>query len=145
MSEESKNPVQPQQVDTRGGAFVGGNVNTGGGRFVGRDDYSTTGMTGGEVAKLFESIYARIDARPNTSEADKSDLKAEVKDVQVEVVKREQANEDFLMRRLRNIGRLAPDILDVVLATLSNPAAGIAAVVRKVAQKVKESPASGSA
>jgi len=144
MDQESSKPNQPT-VNTGGGAYIGGGVDTGGGKFVGRDDRSTTGLSGDEVTRLFESIYARIDARPDTGEADKSDLKAEVQEVQAETAKGDQANEDFLTRRLRSIGRMAPDILDVVLATLSNPAAGIAAVVRKVAQKVKESSASSGA
>jgi hypothetical protein len=33
---------------------------------------------------------------------------------------------------------MAPDIGEVVLASLTNPAAGIATVIRKVAQKAKE-------
>lgn len=144
MDQEGNKPDQPT-VNTGGGAYIGGSVNTGGGKFVGRDDRSTTGLSGDEVARLFESIYARIDARPDTGEADKSDLKAEVQEVQAEIAKGDEANEDFLTRRLRSIGHMAPDILDVVLATLSNPTAGIAAIVRKVAQKVRESSASSGA
>ncbi len=126
-----------QHINTGGGAFVVGGVNTGGGKFVGRDDYSTTGLTGDEVARLFESIYARIDARPNTSDADKADLKADVQEVQAEAAKGEQANEGFLARRLRNIGRMAPDILEVVLATLANPAVGLGMVGKKIAERAK--------
>jgi hypothetical protein len=47
--------------------------------------------------------------------------------------------------RLRNIQRMAPDILDVVLAALSNPAAGFASVVKKVAQRIEESAGGGNA
>ena len=126
-----------QHINTGGGAFVGGSVNTGGGKFVGRDDRSTTGLTGEEVARLFESIYAKIEARPSTSDADKADLKAEVKDVQAEVAKGEKADEGFLTRHLRNIGRMAPDILEVVLATLANPAVGLGMAAKKIAEKAK--------
>ncbi|HKZ85453.1 MAG TPA: hypothetical protein VJ793_17595 [Anaerolineae bacterium] len=126
-----------QYIDTGGGAYIGGDVSTGGGKFVGRDDYSTTGLSGEEVARLFESIYDRIDARPNTGDADKADLKAEVKDVQAEAAKGEKADEGFLTRHLRNIGRMAPDILEVVLATLANPAVGLGMAAKKIAEKAK--------
>jgi len=126
-----------QHINTGGGAFVGGRVNTSGGKFVGRDDYSTTGLSGEEIAKLFESIYAKIEARLSTSEADKADLKAEVKDVQAEVAKGEKADEGFLTRHLRNIGRMAPDILEVVLATLANPAVGLGMVGKKITERAK--------
>jgi len=131
MSDEKK-------IDTGGGAYIGGSVNTGGGKFVGRDDFSTTGASADDLARAFEKIYAAIEARPNTSAQDKADLKAEVQDAQAEAAKGEQASEDFLSRRLRNIQRMAPDILEVVTSTLSSPAMGAAAVLRKVLAKAKQ-------
>ena len=120
------------------GAYVGGNVSvSGSGKFVGRDDYSTTGLTGEEIAQLFETIYQQIDARPNTSPLDKDDLKAEVKDIEAEVAKGDQANESFLERRLRNLKRMAPDILEVVVNSFANPSLGVATVIRKVMTKAQ--------
>jgi hypothetical protein len=125
-------------IKTGGGAYVEGNVDTGGGDFVGRDQVNTAGLSAEEVAALFERMYATIEARPNTSPEDKADLKAEVQEIEVEVKKGDEADETFLARRLRNLKRMAPDILDVVVATLANPAAGFSAVVNKVAQRLKE-------
>ena len=130
MSDEKK-------IDTGGGAYIGGSVDTGGGKFVGRDDYSTTGASAEEVAKAFEKIYAAIEARPNTSAQDKADLKAEMKEAQAEAAKGEQASEDFLSRRLRNIERMAPDILDVAESALAGPAAAFAMVLQKVIKKIR--------
>ena len=127
-----------KKIDTGGGAYIGGHVDTGGGKFVGRDDFSTTGASANDLAQAFEKIYAAIETRPNTSAQDKADLKAEVQDAQAEAAKGEQASEDFLSRRLRNIRRVAPDILDVMVNTLSSPAQGLATVVRKVMLKAKE-------
>jgi len=62
-----------------------------------------------------------------------------VQELQAEVAKGDEADEDFLARRLRNIQRMAPDILEVALATLSNPAVGFGLAVKKVAQRMKES------
>ncbi len=50
---------------------------------------------------------------------DKEDLKAEVQDLQTEVAKGEEANESFLERRLRNIKRMAPDILETIATTFA--------------------------
>ncbi len=124
-------------VNTGGGAYVGGNVNvSGGGKFVGRDDNST-GLSAKEVAQLFDSIYQKIDAKPDLKPSDKEDLKADVQDVQAEVAKGEEADESFLERRLRSIKRMAPDILETIATTLADPKAGLALVIRKVMTKAQ--------
>jgi len=64
-------------------------------------------------------------------------LKAEVQDVEAEVAKGEAANVGFVERRLRNLKRMAPDILDVVVNTLGNPTLGVATAIRKVLEKAK--------
>ena len=46
--------------------------------------------------------------------------------------------ESSLSRHFRNIARMAPDILDVVVATLGNPLAGLGVAVKKIAEKAKE-------
>ena len=126
-----------KKIDTGGGAHIGGSVNTGGGKFVGRDDYSTTGASAEEMAKAFEKIYAAIEARPNTNAQDKADLKTDVKEIQAEAAKGEQASEDFLSRRLRSIEKMAPDILDVAESALAGPPAAFTMVLRKVIQKIR--------
>lgn len=127
------------RIHTGGGAYVGGNVTVSHGDFVGRDQYKTVGASATEMAELFEKIFAKIETHPGLSETDKEDLKADLTDVKTESTKANQIDESFLVRRLRNIQRIAPDILDVVLAALSNPAAGFGVVVRKIAEKMKAS------
>ena len=74
-----------------------------------------------EIKQLFDQLYTEIDAHTKTSPANKEDLKAEVKEIQSTVTeaaqKNEKVDEGFLSRRLRNIARMAPDVLDVVVAT----------------------------
>jgi hypothetical protein len=90
---------------------------------------------------LFNQIYTNIEARPHTSSADKDDLKAEVKEIQITITeatqKNKQVDEGFLARRFHNIARMAPDVVDVIVATLANPLAGLGAIVKKIAQKAK--------
>ncbi len=143
-------------VNTDGGAYIGGNVNTGGGDFVGRDKKvggggskvsiggSVTGSTifvgdGNTVTNthnVFAPVYKAIQQSKLPAQ-DKVDVKAEVEEIEAEVVKGELVDETFLGRRLRSLKRMAPEIGEVALAALSGPGAAVAAIVKKVAGKVK--------
>jgi len=120
-------------------SHVSGEVNVAGGDI---SIHKTSGLSAAELGKLFDQLYTTIDARPATPPADKADLKAEVQEVQSAVTqaaaKKEQIDESFLARHFRNIARIAPDILDVVVATLANPLAGLGVAVQKIAEKAKE-------
>jgi len=48
-----------------------------------------------------------------------------------------EAKQRFLEKRLKHIHDMAPDIGAVIIATLASPAAGIAMVIQKIAQKVQ--------
>jgi hypothetical protein len=137
MNEDPK----PREIRTGGGSYIEGKVDTGGGDFVGRDQYKTTSSGTAEAAALFEKIFTAIDEHSRLNPVEKEDLKSQVEEVKAEAAKGDQADESFLSRRLRNIQRMAPDILDVVLATLGNPAAGFGLAVRKIAERIKGSTA----
>lgn len=119
---------------------ISGNVNVAGGNIT--THQTTTGLNAAEIKQLFDDLYAKIETRPETPAADKEDLKAEVKEIQATVTeaaqKNEKVDEGFLSRRFRNIARMAPDVLDVVVATLGNPLAGLGVAVKKIAEKAKE-------
>ena len=109
----------------------------GGGVFI-----QQTGPSVPEMKQLFDQLYTAIESNAKTSPADKEDIKAEVKEIQSTVTeatqKNEKVDEGFLSRRFRNIARMAPDVLDVVVATLGNPLAGLGVAVKKIAEKAKE-------
>ena len=69
-------------------------------------------------------------------------MNAEVKEIQFTVTsaaqKNEKADKGFLLHRCQHIARMAPDVLDVVVATLGNPLAGLGVAVKKIAEKAKE-------
>jgi len=147
-------------IQTAGGAVIAGDINTGGGDFVGRDKNLTVGQggvhIGGDVsnsnivtgnnnvvgstitqkAEYLQNLYAKIESRPDTDQLDKEDLKSAVAEIAEEDNKGENADESFIARRLRNIQRIAPDILEVALATIANPAAGFGMVAKKVAERM---------
>ena len=118
---------------------VSGNVNIAGGNIT--THQTTTGLSEADIKGLFEQLYTAIEANTKASPADKVDLKAEVEEIQSTVTeavqKNEKVEEGFLSRRFRNIARMAPDILDVVVETLKNPLAGLGVAVKKIAEKAK--------
>ena len=150
-------------IKTSGGAYVGGNVNTGGGDFVGRDKNVTAerggvviggNVTGSNIVtgdnnvitttttvtlqeQYIQQVYEAITERPDTDPLDKEDMKVAVEEIQQEDQKGADAEESFISRRLRNIQRIAPDILDVAIAGITNPVAGFGMVAKKVAEKMK--------
>jgi len=119
---------------------VSGNMNIAGGNIT--THHTTTGLSAAEIKQLFDGLYMEIDKLANSSVADKEDIKVEVKEIQSTVTeaaqKNEKVDEGFLSRRFRNIARMAPDVLDVVVATLANPLAGLGVAVKKIAEKAKE-------
>ena len=119
---------------------ISGNVNVATGNIT--THHTITGLSAAEIRLLFDGLYSQIDALANTTPADKADLKAEVKEIQSMVTqaspKNEKIDESFLSRRFRNVARIAPDVLDVVVAMLGNPLAGLGVVARKIAEKAKE-------
>jgi hypothetical protein len=158
---EKEKKMSRKDIDTGGGAYIDGSVHTGGGDFVGRDKNVSAGdrgvAIGGDVRgsnivtgdgnvvdstvtlkdEYVQQIYEEIEKEPDLKPVEVEDLKENVKEIQQEDDKGDEAEESFIARRLRNIQRIAPDILDVVLTTISNPAAGFGMVAKKVAERMK--------
>jgi hypothetical protein len=99
-------------------------------------------LSAADIKQLFDGLYQNIDSRAELPKANKEDIKAEVQEIQSTVTqaaqKNEKIDEGFLSRRFRNIARMAPDVLDVVVATLGNPLAGLGVAAKKIAEKAKE-------
>jgi hypothetical protein len=96
------------------------------------------GVSGEQLADLFAPIYSRIQQRPEEPGVDKQQLKKAVQDVERETARGEQANGNTIRGWLRFVAAVAPDILDVVLSTLTSPLAAIATLVRKIAEEAKQ-------
>jgi hypothetical protein len=96
------------------------------------------GLGADELIRLFAAVYQQIDARPADSTVDKEELVQKVGEIQQEAGKGEEANETKVGRWLRALGDAAPDILDVTVATLTNPIAGVALTIRKIAERARE-------
>jgi hypothetical protein len=124
---------------------VSGKVNVAGGDITTHE--TASGLSAAEVRELFGQIYTAIDSRPNTPAGNKEDMKSDVQEIQSAVSaaaqKKEEVDESFILRRFRNIARMAPDLLDVVVTTLANPLAGLGVAVKKIAEKAKQETGQG--
>lgn len=90
-----------------------------------------------DATSKFVLIYEQVENRSDLSAADKTDLRSELQSFEGEDKKGPEANEGFLAQRLRNVRRIAPDMVDVAIATIANPAAGFGMIAKKVAEKMK--------
>jgi hypothetical protein len=119
---------------------VSGKVNVAGGNITTHE--SLPGLSPAELRDVFIDIYKDIDRQIGSRPAVKEDLKAEVREIEETVTaaaqKKETIDEGFFSHRFRNIARMSPDILDLVVAMLANPLAGLGLAVRKIAEKAKE-------
>jgi hypothetical protein len=145
-SEMAKSKNTKQQHVVEGGVNFGGSRNVKiGGDVVGRDKNVTTntGMSAEDVAKLFDSIYKKIDQKPKE---DQADIRNAVDVIQTaaksEAVEGKAPDESTVKMASQSLAMTAPDILkdvaDVAMATLASPAAGVATIIRKVLAKIKQ-------
>lgn len=99
----------------------------------------TTGAGAAELAKVFADIYKKIEARPADPNVDKEEVKQDVRRIEQEVAKGEEANASKVERWLKGLADMAPDIFEVTAAALTSPVAAVSTVIRKVVAKVKSS------
>jgi len=103
---------------------------------------SVTGLSADDVAKLFDSIYKRVEQHPAE---DQPDIRKAVDTIKAaatqEAVEGKKPDEEAVKAASQTLALNAPDLLtdmaDVALATLANPAAGVVTLIRKIAQKAK--------
>jgi hypothetical protein len=103
--------------------------------------HQTTGLQTAELKGLFETVYRQIQSRPVDKNVDKEEINATVQKIEAESAKGKKANESKLERWMGDLGRMAPDILDVILASLGGPVSGFTAVFKKIAERAKKQPA----
>jgi len=111
-------------IDNDGSEFIGGAINS-------------SGINVQELNVLLQTVGKLIDATEGLSKGEKADLKADTKEAFEEIKKNNQADISYIARRLRNLKRMAPDIMDVIINSLISPALGAATVARKIANKIK--------
>ncbi len=123
-------------IKSDGGPIFLGNVDNSG-TIRGRTDIYQEGISADQAIKLFDRVINTVNTHLELSTKEKAQLQLEIEELRTELLKKDKANESFILRRLRNIKRMAPDILDVTLAIIKNHALGFGVIVKKIAEKIK--------
>lgn len=122
-----------------GGDIIGGDKVAG--DKVGGDKITTYGASPGDLAAALahwkQEIEAKIAALTDLDEGEKEDLREDVAKVEQEAIKGEAANPGKITRLLNSMAAMAPDILEVTIAILKNPFAGVGLVLEKINDRIQ--------
>lgn len=118
----------------QGGINITGNATIKSRTIAGRDNVvkNTT-----NINLSFTPVFDALSKNKTIAPKAKKVVEQTVKEIEKEVSKGENAKVSYIQQRLENIKKMAPDIADVVLATLTNPATGIGLALQKVLHKMK--------
>lgn len=123
---------KPNTQITQGGIKITGNVSIKDSKIAGRDNIEKNIFN---VNVSFAPVYHAIQENASIPPDVKENLEKNVIQLEQEIIKGDQAEPSFIQKRMEAIQKMAPDIAEVVVATLQNPAAGIGLVVKKVIDK----------
>jgi translation elongation factor EF-1beta len=90
-----------------------------------------------EMEKLFKRAHKQIKVRPEDPKVDQAKLENQVKKIETEAAKGEAADQSKLERWLKTLAKMAPDIVEVMAASLAGPVAGFAVVFKKIVERAK--------
>ncbi len=144
MDDENKPSQKPPAASGgTGNVSVGGsnmgNIATSGARIVNRNSFNRTDSGNAALAEIFSALLDKVEATPESDKAITNpmvqQLQATAERLQAGAAKPE--DEGFFEQRLKALYVMAPDIGEVAIATLANPATGIALVIKKIAQKAQ--------
>jgi hypothetical protein len=85
-----------------------------------------------EMDRLFKRVKTEARAKPQK-------VQTQIKQIEREAARGEKTDPLKLENLLTTLAKMAPDILDVIIACLGGPVAGFTAVFKKIAIKAKES------
>jgi len=117
------------QINTGGGAYVGGNVDTGGGDFIGREKI-TQGISPRDLDPLFAPLLAAI---AQQAPADKQAAAVQqVQELKAEVAKGKQADDNKVGKIVDGLVGMVPGAVGTVVSLFATPLlGGIAGPVTK--------------
>lgn len=104
------------EINTGGGAYVDGNVDTGGGDFVGRDRVTAPTSAPADLDKLMLRLAAEVALKVRAAEVDQA--LAQVTVMHAELAKGKEADDAQLAAAVQALLTVAPD---AVVAALSDP------------------------
>jgi hypothetical protein len=119
------------------GENVVGSINAGGHAKVDVAQSSVHKTDDANFERLFDLLEDKIKARPEDPNVDKQEIREQVNQIKAEAAQGEKANPNKLERWIQNLSGMAPDIVDVIAASLGGPVSGVTAVIQKIAARVK--------
>ena len=131
---EKKNKKKNGLSAGDGSIVIGGNVK---GSNIVMGNHNTISNQSVNIAPLFQTIYHYVDTHPKLQAGKKQDAKEELKEIEI-ALEEPKPDENFILRRFRNLNRMAPEIVEVAFETLKNPIGGVADIIRRIAKKMAE-------
>jgi hypothetical protein len=122
---------------TQGGINIKGNATINSRNVAGRDNVDKSVKNTTNINVSFAPVYHALKKNTTIAPKTKKVIEETVKEIEQEAGKGETAKVSFIQKRLENIEKMAPDIADVVIATMQNPLAGISVALRKVLAKMQ--------
>jgi len=90
-----------------------------------------------QMEKVFKRAHKKIETRPEDPKVDKARLEGQVKKIEAEAAKGESADPASLQRWMKTLGKMAPDIVEVMAASLGGPVAGFTLVFKKILERAR--------
>ena len=94
-------------------------------------------QTSPEMEDLFEHLNRKIRRRRKGSQVEKSRLENQVKKIEAEAAKGSAADTGKLERWIKTLANMAPDIVEVMAASLAGPVAGFTLVFKKIVERAR--------
>ena len=94
-------------------------------------------QTSPEMEDLFKHLNRKIRRRRKGSQADKTRLENQVRKIEAEAAKGSAADPGKLERWIKTLANMAPDIVEVMAASLAGPVAGFTLVFKKIVERAR--------
>lgn len=135
----ARNRTQSPSVTVNGGNAVG-YISTSGSSRVNLKQ-QVIQQTSPEMDELFKQLNGKIRRRRKGSQVDKTRLENQVKKIEAEAAKGSAADQGKLERWIKTLANMAPDIVEVMAASLAGPVAGFTLVFKKIVERARAAPA----
>ena len=135
----AKSRVQIPSMSIKGENVIG-MINANGSARV-RVDQKVIHQATPNLDKAFKRAHKKIRSRPDDPKASKQKLENQVKKIEVEAAKGGRADRVKLERWIKTLAKMAPDIVEVMAASLGGPIAGFTVVFKKILERAKATPA----
>ena len=89
-----------------------------------------------EMEELFKHLNRKIRRRKG-SQVDKTRLENQVKKIEAEAAKGSAADTGKLEKWIKTLANMAPDIVEVMAASLAGPVAGFTLVFKKIVERAR--------